>query len=297
MASVLSIDFIDNSVYWSRLAGPRACWIPLRTSGAPVDIRFQLRADSRVSAETANSLRIYEGAYRRPGHPGHSRGASRLMRLLGRLLGRLLYRVRVEGLENFPTRGPTLALVKHQRNEDIPLGFAYILTERRPDSWCVMKHDLAAPHLFGFVLKSGGIPIDRDRPMRSRRYFRMAREVLHDGRSLVLFPEQTFFVNEMGPGKLPGFRYLTKHAPDAIRVVSVGLEYVTARSRGRLIGRTEAIFRIGVPEELPVHISRDQDSQARFLHERMQAIARLTNLEYLHASARRPAGQLRRMRD
>ena len=254
-----------------------------------------------MSAEISNFPRIYERAYRRPGHPGHSRRASRLMRMLGRLLGRLFYRVRVEGLENFPTRGPTLVLVKHQRNEDIPLGFAYILTERRPDSWCVMKHDLAAPHLFGFVLKSGGIPIDRDRPMRSRRYFRMAREVLHDGRSLVLFPEQTFFVNEMGPGKLPGFRYLTKHAPGTIRVVSVGLEYVPPRARGRLIGRTQAIFRIGVPEELPVHVSRDEEAQARFLHERMHAMARLTNLEYPHPVVRRPvrssAGPARRTQD
>jgi hypothetical protein len=53
--------------------------------------------------------------------------------------GTLLYRATVEGLANFPTSGPRLALVKHQRNEDIPLGFSYVLAARRPDNWCIMN--------------------------------------------------------------------------------------------------------------------------------------------------------------
>ncbi|MCR9141657.1 MAG: 1-acyl-sn-glycerol-3-phosphate acyltransferase [bacterium] len=217
------------------------------------------------------------------------------MGFLGRCLGTLLYRVEIEGLEHFPRSGPTLVLVKHQRNEDIPLGFHYVLTARRLDSWCIMKHDLAAPHLLGIVLKSGGIPIDRDRPMRSRRYFRMAREVLHAGRALVLFPEQTFFVNEMGPGKLPGFRYLTKRAAGDLQVVSVGLDYIPARAHsrlfdrlfGRFLKRTRAIFRISRPRTLSPIETQDQNSQAEFLHERMGEIARLTNLKYPHAVVRR----------
>lgn len=238
---------------------------------------FQIEIESQRGVD--------EQAYRRPGHPGQTRWACWLMAWLGRSVGRLIYRVRVEGLEHFPTAGPALILVKHQRNSDIPLGFAHILTFRRPDSWCIMKHDLAAPHFGGFVLQAGGIPIDRERPIRSRRYFRLAREVLHDGRALVLFPEQTFFVNTMGPGKFPGFRYLTKHTlPDTrIQVVSVGLEY---RPRG-LFRRTEAIFRIGPPRVLPPAVTRNQDELADFLHERMQAMAALSGLEYAFAPVRR----------
>ncbi len=243
------------------------------------------------AATESQSGVCYDHAYRRPGHPGQSRWACRLMAWLGRSVGRLMYRVRVEGLENFPTvgSGPTLVLVKHQRNSDIPLGFAHILTPRRPDSWCIMKHDLAAPQFGGFVLQAGGIPIDRDRPMRSRRYLRMGREVLHDGRALLLFPEQTFFVNSMGPGKFPGFRYLTKHAPAGIQVSSVGLDY---RPRG-VLRRTEAIFRIGPPRALPAATTRSQDDLADFLHERMQAMARLTGLEYEFAPIRRRTKSMR----
>lgn len=208
------------------------------------------------------------------------------MAFLGRMLGKILYRVEVEGLENFPADGPVLALVKHERNEDIPLGFAFVLQARRPDNWCVMKHDLAAPQYLGLVLKAGGIPIDRDRPMRSRRSFRLAREVLHDGRALVLFPEQTFFLSEMGPGRFPGFRYLTKHAPAEIQVVPVGLRYIPPT---RFPGRTRAIVRIGPPQALAPEVTRRQSTLARFFYGCMREIARLSDLEYSHPAPEQAA--------
>ena len=213
------------------------------------------------------------------------------MTLLGRIIGRLMYRVEVHGLEHLPAAGATLVLVKHQRNSDIPLGFAHVLTRRRPDNWCVMKHDLAAPQFGGFVMKAGGIPIDRDAPMRSRPYFRMAREVLHDGRLLVLFPEQTFFVNTMGPGKVAGFRYLTKHTSVPIQVVNVGLAYYP---RG-FLRSTRAVLQLGPPRIFEPATSRSQVAQAEFLHECMHEIARLTALEYPHGPAGRESRRARRV--
>ncbi len=223
--------------------------------------------------------RVYNHAYRRPGHPGQTRGASRLLRWLGRNVGWLFYRVRVLNLENLPQDGPTLVLVKHQRNEDIPLGFGYVLTERRDDNWCLMKHDLVSPWLFGFFPRAGGIPINRDQPMRSRPWLRMVREVLHNGHLVVLFPEQTFFEQHMGPGKFPGFRWMTKQAPAAIQVVPVGFTYTPAKRKW--FARETATLNVGEVRMMRGDLSEAE--QARFLHECMHEVARLSDMEYPHA--------------
>ena len=219
-------------------------------------------------SDSISRTRKYFKKYR---HPGLRRFNGWFLGLLGRYALRPFYRVRVELTEPLPAEGPLLYLTKHQRNEDIPLGYGYVLDAVRPDNWCVMKDSLAKPIYMGFWLQAGGIPINRKNPETSKRELLLAREVLHDGHSLVLFPEQTHYVNRMGRGRLPGFRFIAGKPRNALQIVCIGFEY---RKRG-FLRRTEVIIRAGAPRTF----TRNEDP-ALFLHDCMQEIARLSGLEY-----------------
>ncbi|MCB1327046.1 MAG: 1-acyl-sn-glycerol-3-phosphate acyltransferase [Spirochaetales bacterium] len=256
------------------LFGTRPCWESVYSvNRSRAVVRVGLPAKNSALPR-ASGRRVYgHPDYAGNSHPGKTRAASWFLYFLGRYVGGLLYRVRVQGLEHLPPSGPVLVLAKHQRNEDTPMGYAWVLTRRRLDNWCIMKHELVAPHYLGFCLKCGGIPINRERPMRSRPHLRLARRVLHDGRLLVIYPEQTFFENEVGPGRLPGFRCLVKKNEIPIQVLCLGYEY--RRAPGSL--RTTLFLRLS-----PARDYSWPEDPARFLHERMQELARLSGLSYEH---------------
>ncbi len=197
---------------------------------------------------------------------------------MGQYVMRLFFKITIEGKENLPSTGPLLLLAKHQRNEDIPLGLGAICAANpRRDHWCVMKHSLAAPHFFGFFMKCGGIPIDRKDPQKSKGYLLFARHKLHDGQVVVIFPEQTFFPNKMGRGKVPGFRFVAGRPETPIQVGCVGFTYRKGILRG------EVTIRIGKTTPYTKH-----DDAEHFLHDRMLEVAELSRLHYPHP---RPAGR------
>ncbi len=220
-----------------------------------------------------------EKIYRKyDGHPGKRRFPSYALSFFGRWILRLFYKIRVEGLEYVPVDGPLLVLPKHQRLEDIPLGYANVLMRRRKDVWCVMKTELTKPIFGGFFLKCGGVPIDRKNPEKSKRDLLLGRRVLHDGNVLVLFPEQTLYQERMGRGRSPGFRFIAGKPVDPIQVLPLGFEY-----RKRRFRRTELILRAG-----PVRLYSRREDPEEFLHECMLDIARLSHLEY---PFEKPAGR------
>jgi len=197
---------------------------------------------------------------------------------LGKHLLRLFFRIEVEGTANLPETGPLLILAKHQRNEDVPIGLGALCTgTRRRDQWCVMKHSLAAPKYFEFFLKCGGIPINRKDAIRSKGYLLLARHRLHEGNTVVIFPEQTFFPAKMGKGKVPGFRFVAGRPETPVAVSCVGFTY----SKGFI--RTKVVVRIGKPTMFTKH-----DDAEHFLHDRMLEVADLSGLEYPHP---RPTGR------
>ncbi|EMG00208.1 acyltransferase [Leptospira borgpetersenii str. 200701203] len=204
-------------------------------------------------------------------HPGSSLRARKILRWFGRIYGSLFYKTDVSGLENVPKEGTVLVLVKHQRNDDIPVGLAKGLYKARWDIWAIMKDSMAAPMFFNFFLKCGGIPLNRLEPRKSKRDLLFARKVLYNGNMLVIFPEQTTIPYKMGRGKPGAFRFIVGKPETPLPVLCLGLDY---QPRG-FLRRTKLSIRIGELKYL-----NPNENPEEFLHERMHEIASLTNLTY-----------------
>ena len=125
--------------------------------------------------------------------PGQTWFATLSIYFFGGILLRLFYKITIEGGEKIPKSGPLLVLAKHQRLNDIPLGCAAIFAKSKRRAWCIMKDSLNIPYLFGYLLKCGGIPIDRKNPEKTKESFTFAKHVLYHDQVMCLFPEQTFF--------------------------------------------------------------------------------------------------------
>lgn len=217
-----------------------------------------------------------------PEHPGKRRWAYNIVVFAGRMLLRFKYKIKLEGHGNFPETGPLLILAKHQKLDDIPLGLGALnAAGKRRDHWCVMKDSLAAPHFFGFFLKCGGIPINRREAAKSKGWLLFARHRLHEGNAVVIFPEQTFFPNKMGKGKVPGFRFVAGRPETPIAVAVVGFSY---EKKG--FGRVVVTIRLGKPSMYGPH-----DDPDHFLHDRMLEMAELSKLEYPHERPQGKSGQ------
>lgn len=212
-------------------------------------------------------------------HPGKTRIASGILHFMGSVFMRLFFKIRIETVSDFPADGPLLILSKHTTELDIPIGYAAMQTVLRRHAWCIMKASLARPRYMGFFWKIGGIPLDRERPEKSKQYLVYARKVLYDldwtglapgkGNVLVLFPEETTFARRMGEGQAAGFRFITGKPASPLPVLCAGFQYRRGFPRG------EVVIRFG-----PVRAyAKDMDA-GLFLHERMKEIASLSSMEY-----------------
>jgi 1-acyl-sn-glycerol-3-phosphate acyltransferase len=106
--------------------------------------------------------------------------------------------LKVQGLEHLPARGPAIICPKHQRWEDIPLiGMAL-----PPLLHYIAKVELfRQPVVRGVLGAWGGVPVDRRNPRATLSSFKRLLPLLRKGAFLVLFPEGTYFVDRVGPGK------------------------------------------------------------------------------------------------
>jgi 1-acyl-sn-glycerol-3-phosphate acyltransferase len=112
-------------------------------------------------------------------------------------LGRF-FTLRVEGLEWLPAQGPAIICPKHQRWEDIPV----IGTALPPPLHYIAKVELFQQPLVREVLGAwGGVPVDRNNPRATLSSFKRLLPFLLQGAAIVLFPEGTYFVGRIGPGK------------------------------------------------------------------------------------------------
>jgi 1-acyl-sn-glycerol-3-phosphate acyltransferase len=111
----------------------------------------------------------------------------------------LRYRLRIQGRENIPLSGPVIILPKHQRWTDIPLvGLAAL---PRPCHYIAKRELFTMPGIRQIMTWLGGIPLDRQQPIKSRDSFRYVDSLLQRGEVIVLFPEGTYFPDTMGAGK------------------------------------------------------------------------------------------------
>lgn len=162
---------------------------------------------------------LSNGPAARPAVPPISTLALGVVRVTSRLLLTPFFPMTIEGAEAVPGQGPFVLAPKHQRWQDIPL---LGLSLTRP-LYYLAKAELFASRLGRWSCTVlGGIPLDRRRPLASRRSFALARRVLGAGHGLVVFPEGTYFPQRVGPGQEGAIRWLMScGAP----FIPVGIDY------------------------------------------------------------------------
>ena len=118
-------------------------------------------------------------------------------RAVTRTLFSPFFRLETSGVTNLPKTSAFIFLVKHQRWEDIPL---LALATPRP-LYYIAKHELFSNPLSNWFIRSlGGIPLNRERPLESRRSLQATIEFLKKGEGVVVFPEGTYYRGKMGHG-------------------------------------------------------------------------------------------------
>jgi acyl-[acyl-carrier-protein]-phospholipid O-acyltransferase/long-chain-fatty-acid--[acyl-carrier-protein] ligase len=101
------------------------------------------------------------------------------------LASRTIYRVRVEGLENLPEKGPALLVVNHVSWID---GILLLLTSSRPVRMIVYASYIRGWWIRWLAREMGAIPIHSSRKSMVEA-IRTAREALHNGDLVCIFPE------------------------------------------------------------------------------------------------------------
>jgi 1-acyl-sn-glycerol-3-phosphate acyltransferase len=139
------------------------------------------------------------------------------------------FRIETAGLENLPRDRAFILLCKHQRWEDIPLlGVA----APRP-LYYIAKYELFKNALSNrFFSAMGGIPLNRQRPLESRRFLQATIQLLQKGEGVVIFPEGTYYRNKMGPGQTGMVRFVLSRLK--LPFIPVGINYATNGWRTRV---------------------------------------------------------------
>ena len=188
------------------------------------------------------------------------------LKIVARLTFAPFFHTNVYGIERLPRSSSFLLLPKHQRWEDIPL---LGLCCDQP-LYYIAKQELFANRVNDWFMRSlGGIPLDRQRPLRSRTSLVQAIHLLKAGEGIVLFPEGTYYPATMGSGHQGMLRFIMRRL--AIPWLPVGIRY---QRRGR---RTHVTIRFGHP-----HRYDRTQTAAIVLRQVMNSIAALSDLK-VHA--------------
>ena len=110
-----------------------------------------------------------------------------------------------EGLEHLP-KGPALIASKHQATLDTVLPSQFLEAPV-----FVVKKELISMPVFGFYMKYGMIPVDREAHAKALKdMLRAARTVIAKGRQIVIYPEGTRQELDAPPDYKPGIAALYK---------------------------------------------------------------------------------------
>jgi 1-acyl-sn-glycerol-3-phosphate acyltransferase len=158
--------------------------------------------------------------------PGRNEGFLRVFRFLTRLLLWPFFRLEAYGLQNLPEDSAFVLLVKHQRWEDIPL---LGLATPRPLYYIAKTELFKNPLSNRFISALGGIPINRQRPLESRRFLQAAIAFLQNGEGIVIFPEGTYYRDKMGPGQIGMVKFVLARLE--LPLIPVGIVYSAGSRR------------------------------------------------------------------
>ena len=206
--------------------------------------RIKGRKEPIVDLQGSNAAHLDESPKgSAPWRPRRSEPLYHSIRLLGRLCFGVCYQIRIEGRENIPRHGPGILLPKHQFWTDIPI---VALAAGRPLSFIAKQELFLYPGIRHFLSSLGGVPIDRQHPIRNLDTFRYAEQLLQREEFIVLFPEGTYYPRRMGRGKHGFIQRILRFQEKmgwaqnrAIPFIPMGIQY----QKGRL--RTVARVRIG----------------------------------------------------
>lgn len=167
-----------------------------------------------------------------------------------------------------PDHGPMIILPKHQFWTDIPI----ISLAFKPLLYFVAKRELFNyPLIRNYLFLLGGLPVDRKQSIRTLDSFKTLVSLLRAGEKIVIFPEGTYFRNEVGSGKSRLLQMILRFQLELgypIPFIPVGIRY-GERSKWRR--RVEIC--IGTP------LYAEKESDAIFLtHRAMEEISHLCRL-------------------
>lgn len=162
------------------------------------------------------------------------------------LLIKLLFRVRVEGVENFPEEGAAIVYSNHKSWWD-PIVVGCVL--KRPIFFMAKKELFEIP-VFGYILKLlHAFPVNRGAP--DRKAIRKALEVLNEKKVLGIFPEGTRSKDGVLKEPEPGIALL------ATKVKDVALVPVAIKGDYKFLN--PILIKIGKP----IRLSLDEKEKLR----------------------------------
>jgi len=137
----------------------------------------------------------------------------------------IFYRIETERKTALPDHGPMIILPKHQYWTDIPI----ISLTFEPLLYFVAKKELFKyPLIRDYLFFLGGLPVDRGQSIRSLDSFKALVSLLRAGERIVIFPEGTYFRNEVGSGKSRLLKMILRFQSDLgypIPFIPVGIRY------------------------------------------------------------------------
>jgi 1-acyl-sn-glycerol-3-phosphate acyltransferase len=161
--------------------------------------------------------------------PGRNDAFIRALKILVRVWLTPFFRMEVGGLKNLPRDRAFILLSKHQRWQDIPL---LSLATPRP-LYYIAKYELFKNALSNrFFSALGGIPLNRGRPLESRRFLQAIIQLLEKGEGVVIFPEGTYYPNKMGPGQTGMIKFVLSRLK--LPFIPVGINYAANGWRTRV---------------------------------------------------------------
>src|SRR4030043_1363120 len=178
------------------------------------------------------------------------------------------YQIETEMKTTLPDQGPMIILPKHQYWTDIPI----ISLAFGPLLYFVAKKELFRyPLIRDYLSFLGGLPVDRKQSIRTLDSFKTLISLLRASERIVIFPEGTYFRNEVGPGKSRLLQMILKFQSELeylIPIIPVGIRY-----GARLGWRRRVEVCIGSP------LFAEKESDAIPLtHQAMEEISRLCHL-------------------
>ena len=153
-----------------------------------------------------------------------------------------LYRVEIQREEPLRLDGPAVILPKHQYWTDIPL---VSLCFDVPLCFVAKKELFRYPGVRGYLRLLGGVPFDRERPIKTLTSVKDLFSRLKASEKIVIFPEGTYVRGETGAGKSRLIQTILSFQPDLKAqspFVPMGIRY------GERTGwRRRVEIRIGCP--------------------------------------------------